>query len=130
LRKVGDGGGGSGFNVAAGDRGNQAGDGGAEIAGRDIISGEEIGEIIAEFFRGFGFGLFAGMVETEVRMRAGAWSATTAAIGKCEKTQGRAVLWAIRGHVGLLRFSFDLRKGEIANAKCEKRNAKCGPYRV
>jgi len=35
---------------------------------------------------------FAGMVEAEMRMRAGAGSAATAAIGKREGTQGRAVL--------------------------------------
>jgi hypothetical protein len=45
------------------------------------------------------------VVETEVGMAGGAWSAATAAIGKREKTQRRAVLW-LRRHGFLLSFKF------------------------
>ena len=41
-------------------------------------------------------------------MAAGEWSTATAAVGKGESTQGRAVLWANRGHGCLLRLNFGL----------------------
>lgn len=51
-------------------------------------------------------GLLAGVVEAKARMTAREWSAATAAVGKREGTQGRAVLRANRGHGCLLRIEF------------------------
>jgi hypothetical protein len=55
-----------------------------------------------------GFGLLAGVVEAEARMAAGEWSTAAATVGEGERTQGRAVLWANRGHGCLLRLNFGL----------------------
>jgi hypothetical protein len=92
LEHVGDGAGESGFYIAADNGGDKAGQGGAEITCGEVIAGEEIGEIFAEFFRGLGAGLLLGVVEAEVGMASGARSAAAAAIGKREQTQGHAVL--------------------------------------
>jgi hypothetical protein len=43
LRQVGDGAGGSGFYIAANDGGDEASEGGAEIAGGEVVGGEEVG---------------------------------------------------------------------------------------
>jgi hypothetical protein len=88
LGEVGQGFGGFGFDVATSDSGEEAGKGGAEIAGGDVVSGEEIGQVGAEFFGDLGLGFFASVVEAEMGMRAGAGSAATAAICEGEKTQG------------------------------------------
>ena len=48
LEHVSDGAGESGFYVAADDGGDEAGHGGAEIAGGEIIAGEEFGEVFGE----------------------------------------------------------------------------------
>jgi len=79
LGEIGEGAGGTGLNVAADDSGQEATEGGAEIAGGKALAGEEIGEFAGEFI-------------------AGAGSAALAAVGKGETTQGLAVLWAKRGH--------------------------------
>ncbi|MGC1414127.1 MAG: hypothetical protein WA817_02525 [Candidatus Acidiferrum sp.] len=84
LGHVGEGGGGFGFDVATGYSGDEAGQGGAEIAGGDEIAGKEIGQFLAEIFGGTGLGFFAGVVEAEMRMAAGAGSTATAAIGESE----------------------------------------------
>jgi hypothetical protein len=80
--------------------------GGAEIAGGEVVAGEEVGQVFAEFFGGVGAGFFLGVVEAEVGMVADARSAATAAIGKSKHTQGHAVLWTERGHKSLLRVEF------------------------
>jgi hypothetical protein len=54
------------------------------IAGGKIVAGKKVGKVFAEFFSGLGASLLLGVVETEVRMVAGARSATTAAIGESE----------------------------------------------
>jgi hypothetical protein len=80
----------------------------AKMDGLDEGLGE-IGEgpcgarLNVEFIGGAGLGVFAGVVGTEVCMVGGARSAALAAIGEGETTQGLAVLWAKRGHNGLLR---------------------------
>jgi hypothetical protein len=48
LGQVGDGAGGSGFYIAADDCGDEASQGGAEIAGGEVVAGEEVGEVLAE----------------------------------------------------------------------------------
>ena len=84
LDEVGDGAGGLGFYFAADHGGDEAGEGGAEIAGGEIVAGEEAGEVFAEFFSGLGASLLLGVVEAEVGMVAGAGSAAKAAIGESE----------------------------------------------
>ena len=48
LGQVGDSAGGSGFYVAADNGGDEARQGGAEIAGGDVVVGEEVGQVSAE----------------------------------------------------------------------------------
>src|SRR5713101_8290623 len=98
--------GGAGLNVAADDGGQEAAEGGAEIAGGKVLAGEEIGQFAGEFIGGAGLGVFAGVIGAEVGMAGGAGSAALAAIGKGETTQGLAVLWAKRGHRWLLKLSW------------------------
>jgi hypothetical protein len=107
LGEIGEGAGGAGFDVAASYAGDEAAEGGAEIAGGEVLAGEEIGQVAAEFIGGAGLGFLAGVVGAEVGMAGGAGSAATAAVGEGESTQARAVLiecgrraanWAKRGH--------------------------------
>jgi len=98
LGEIGEGAGGAGLNVAADDGGQEAAEGGAEIAGGEVLAGEEIGQFEGEFIGGAGLGVFAGVVGAEVGMAGGTGSAALAAVGKGETTQGLAVLWAKRGH--------------------------------
>jgi hypothetical protein len=115
LRQVGDGAGGSGFDVAAEDGGDEASQGGAEIAGREVVAGEEVVEVCAEFSCGAGPGFFLGVVEAEAGTLVDARSAAAAAIGKSKHTQGHAVLGTERGHRSLLRVEFwDLLRKEPA----------------
>src|SRR5258708_36625523 len=106
LGQVGDGAGGSGFYVAADDGGDEAGQGGAEIAGGEVVAGEEVVQVFAEFLRGAGAGFFLGVVEAEMGLLAVAGRAATAAIRESERTQGDAVLCTERGHDCLLRVEF------------------------
>ncbi len=92
LEEVGDGGGGFGFYLAADDGGDEAREGGAEIASGKVVAGEEEGEVFAEFISGAGAGFFLGVVEAEMRMIADAGSAATAAVRERKRTQGPAVL--------------------------------------
>jgi len=48
LGQVSDGAGGSGFYIAADDGGDETPQGGGEIAGREIVAGEEVGQVFAE----------------------------------------------------------------------------------
>jgi len=92
LGQVGDGAGGSGFYIAADHGGDEASQGGAEIAGGEVVAGEEVGEVFAEFLCGAGSGLFLGVVEAKAGMFGGARSTALAAIGERKRTQGHAVL--------------------------------------
>ena len=106
LGEVGDGAGGSGFYVAADDGGEEAAQGGAEIAGGEVVAGKEVGQVFAEGFHGVGAGFFLGVVGTEMGMVAEAMRAATAAIRERKLTQGHAVLGTERGHRSLLRVEF------------------------
>ncbi len=108
LRHVGDGAGGSGFYIAADNGGDEASQGGTEIAGGEVVPGEEVGEVLTEFLRGAGAGFFLGVVGAEVFMVAVARGAATAAIRESKRTQGHAVLFTERGHKSLLRLSFGI----------------------
>ena len=65
---LGEGAGGAGFNVAADDGGQEAAEGGAEIAGGKVFAREKIGQFEGEFIGGAGLGFFAGVVGAEVGM--------------------------------------------------------------
>jgi len=106
LRQVGDGMGGFGFHITADNGGDEASQGSAEIAGGEVVAGEEVGEVFAEFLRGAGSGFFLGVVGTEAGIVAEARSLATAAIGERKRTQGHAVLLTERGHRSLLRVEF------------------------
>jgi len=108
LDHVGDGAGESGFYIAANDGGDEAREGGAEIAGGEVVAGEEVGKIFGEFLGGLDAGLLLSVIEAEVRMTSAARSAAAAAIGETEQTQGHAVLCIERGHRFLLRLSFEI----------------------
>ncbi len=56
------------LDVASDDGGQEAPEGGAEIAGGKVLAGEEIGEVTGEFIGGAGLGVFAGVVGAEVGM--------------------------------------------------------------
>src|SRR5216684_7213525 len=58
LGQVGDGAGGSGFYITAEDGGDEASQGGTEIAGREVVAGEEVGQVFAERLRGAGASFF------------------------------------------------------------------------
>ena len=104
LRQVGDGAGGFGLDVAANDGGEDAGQGGREIAGGEVVAGEEVGQVLADGFGSAGAGFFLGVVEAEVGMVADAGSAATAAIGESEQTQRCAVFLIELGHKVSLEF--------------------------
>jgi hypothetical protein len=80
LHQVGDGVSGFGFHIAADNGGDETCQGGAEIAGGEVVAGEEVGQVFAERFCGAGAGFFLGVVEAEVGMVAVARSTATAAI--------------------------------------------------
>ena len=137
LDQVGDGVGGFGFYIAADNGGDEACQGGAEIAGGEVVAGEEVGQVFAEFLCGAGSGCFLGVVEAEAGMFAGARSAATAAIRERKRTQRHAVLWTERGHKSLLRVEFwDLlsEKSRPFEAQgkpaVQNRNAPAGPGRA
>ncbi len=130
LHQVGDGVGGSGFDIAAEDGGDEAPEGGTEIAGGEVVAGEEVVEVFAEFISGAGAGFFLGVVETEMRVIADARGAATTAVRERKRTQGHAVLWTERGHRSLLRVEFwdclqvENRKSKIENRKTKTRAGK------
>src|SRR2546430_7611522 len=90
LGQVGNGAGGSGFYIATDDGGNEACQGGAEIAGGEVVAREEGGQVLAEFLRGAGAGFFLGVVEAEMGGVADTRGAATAGLrgngGKQRKT--------------------------------------------
>jgi len=98
LGEIGQGAGGARLDVAASYAGDEAAEGGAEIAGGEVFAGKEIGQLVGEFIGGAGLGFPAGVITAEMGMVAGAGSAALAAVGEGETTQRLAVLWAKRGH--------------------------------
>jgi hypothetical protein len=92
LGQVGNGAGGFGFYIATDNRGDEAAQGGAEIAGGEVVAGEEVVQVFAECFCGAGAGFFLGVVRAEGGIFGGARSAATAAIRESKRTQGHAVL--------------------------------------
>jgi hypothetical protein len=101
LAEIGQGGGGFGFDLTLGDGGEDAAQGGAEIAGGDVTVGEERGYSAAHLLGSEGLRFPARMETAEMWMASEPRSGTPAAIGKGESTQARAVLGAIGGHGSL-----------------------------
>ncbi len=100
MAEIGEGGGGFGFHVTLGDSGEEASEGGVEIAGGHIAAGKVIGDVLASVLGSKGLSVLAGVEHAEVRMR-GPGSAALAAVGKGERTQRGTVLGAIGGHRSL-----------------------------
>src|SRR5216684_4335963 len=71
LGQVSDGVGGFGFYIAAENGGDETCQGGAEIAGGEVVAGEEVGQVFAEILCGAGASFFLGVVEAEAGMLAG-----------------------------------------------------------
>jgi hypothetical protein len=93
LGQVGDGAGGSGLYLAADNGGDEATQGGTEIAGGEVVAGKEVGQVFAEFFGGAGAGFLLGVAEAELRVAGDAGRAATAAIREGKHTQGHAVVF-------------------------------------
>jgi hypothetical protein len=91
LAEIGEGGGGFWFDFPLGDSGEEAAQGGAEIAGREIAAGQERGYIAANLLGGEGSGFPFGMEAAEMRVAVEARRAAAAAIGEGESTQARAI---------------------------------------
>jgi len=101
LAEKGEGAGGLGFNVALGDGSEEAAQGEGKVSGGNIVTGKKKGDVLAGFLASKGLRLFAGVESAEMRMAVAARSAAAAAICERERTQGRAVLGAIRRHRSL-----------------------------
>jgi len=80
LGEVGEGAGGFGRDVAANGGGEEASEGGVEIAGGEVMAGEEMSDFAAEAVGGLGLVEFAGVERTEQRMAGRAQCAATAAV--------------------------------------------------
>ena len=92
LGQVGNGARGSGFYIAAEDGGDEASQGGGEIAGGKVVAGEEVSQVFAKCLGGLGSGFLLGVVRAEAGIVAEARGAATAAIRERKRTQGHAVL--------------------------------------
>jgi hypothetical protein len=86
LGKLVNGGGGFGVDVPLSDGLDGAAEGGGEIGGREIVSGEEIRQILAEVLGGLGLSFPTCMGDAEVGVVAGTGSTATASVGKGVKT--------------------------------------------
>ncbi len=107
LAEIGEGGGGFGFQLALGDSGEEASEGGAEIAGGHIAAGKVIGDLLAGLLASEGLRFLAGVERAEIRMVGAAGNAAVAAVDKHERTQRGTVLGAIGGHGSLQKERLD-----------------------
>lgn len=87
LKEASDGAGDAGFDMTLDDGGNDARERGREIAGGEVVAGEEVGKIRGEEIGGCGAGFFLSVVETEARIGGRARSAATAAVSKGKETE-------------------------------------------
>lgn len=92
LRKERESAGGAGFDVAASDGGAETREDGAEIAGGDVMAGEERVEVVAEACGGAVAVVLFKVIVAEVGAAASARSAAAAAIGEGEAAERDAVL--------------------------------------
>jgi len=103
LSEVGKGGGGFGFDMAFGDGGEDAGQGGAEIAGGEITAGEERGYVAADLLGSEGLRFPLGVEAAEARVASEPGSAAATAIGEGKGTQaGTVVLMCDRKAVNFM----------------------------
>ncbi len=107
LAEIGEGGGGFGLYVTLGDSGEEASEGGAEIAGGHEAAGKVIGDVLAGFLAGKFLCLLAGMEGAEIGMAELAGNTAVAAVDKHERTQRGTVLGAIGGHGSLQKERLD-----------------------
>lgn len=107
LAEVGEGGSGFGFDLAEGDGGEEATEGGAEIAGGDKAAGKVIGDVLAGGFASKGLRFLASMEGAEVGMAVAARHAALAAIGEGESTQRGTNVGAVCGHGSLQKKDLD-----------------------
>lgn len=98
LEEIGDGAGGADFEVAVKDGGDKASDGGREVGGGEIGSGEEFGEVVGELGGELGLSFELGVVVAEVGMGGEARSAATAAVGEGEAAKGETIERIERWH--------------------------------
>ncbi len=125
LAEIGEGAGGFGRDVATSGGGEEASEGGVEIAGGEVMAGEEMGDFAAKALGGLRLVKLAGVETTEQRMAGLARRAAVAAVREAEGTQRRGTSCK---HGSLLKvgFGFGKTKIEIRNTKIEMRKSKCG----
>jgi len=108
LAEIGEGGGGFGLYVTLGDSGEEASEGGAEIAGGHKAAGKVIGDLLAGGLASKGLRILAGVEGAEIRVAELTRNAAAAAVDKHERTQRGTVLGAIGGHGSLQKERLDL----------------------
>src|SRR5258708_40346873 len=104
---MGEGGGRFGVHLTLGDSGEEASEGGAEIAGGHEAAGKVIGDVLAGGLASKGLCILAGVEGAEIRMAELARNAAVAAVDKGEGTQRGTVLGAIGGHESLQKERLD-----------------------
>lgn len=92
LADVGQGAGGSVFDVALGDGAEELAEGGGQVAGGDEVVGERGGEAATDFFGGEGVGFFSGVVRAKVCVRWRKKHAAKAAVGVGEAADAGVAL--------------------------------------
>ncbi len=110
LAEIGEGARGFGRDVATSGGGEEASEGGVEIAGGEVMAGEEMGDFAAEALVGLRLVEFAGVETTEQRMAGLARRAAVAAVGEAEGTQRRGTSCR---HESLLKVGLGLGKTRI-----------------
>jgi len=104
LSEIGEGGGGSGFDMTFGDGGKDAGQGRGEIAGGEMTAGEKRGYVAADLLGGERLRFPLGVEAAKVRVASEPRSTAATAIGEGEGTQaGTVVLMCDRKAVFILR---------------------------
>ncbi len=98
LAEIGEGGGGLGFDLTLGDGGEEASEGGAEIAGGHKAAGKVIGDVLAGGLASKGLCFLAGVEGAEIGVVDAARDTAVAAVDKHERTQRGTVLGAMGGH--------------------------------
>ena len=82
MAEIGEGGGGFGFHMTLRDSGEEASEGGVEIAGGHIVAGKVIGDVLAGGFGSEGLRVLAGVERAEVRMRGARGAAAAAKVNE------------------------------------------------
>jgi len=88
----------------------EAAEGDAEVAGGEVLAGEEIGYVAAEFVGGLGLGLFAGVEGAEMEMGGGMRATALATVGEGEGAEIGAVLGGVEDIDGSRDWGFGILK--------------------